>query len=550
MSDTPKTEDRTAEGTVAIDGNELVGTIPYNRIGFAGPRRQKEVISPGAFAAANLGRMVAIVGHDELGQVPLGKFNGTLTAEDREDGSGFEWRCQLPDSPLGQNVREAVKRGDLSGTSWRMVVPRDGERNENGVRHIDRVSELHHVCVTHLPAYPDASVELREEDIAPADDEAAEGEPQTTKTTPTAESAATPEEGTKVPDRENGGGGLAVEDRVEAGDVTTTPAERVTDAMRAVPAGEIRRLTLVEYEPWEDRTLTLATAAPVEPEDLSTVLFDLLRPASVLLASGVPVIPTNRKEWSAPTITGDIDPEWLDELEQFPYSDLELGEFKVKPRKVGAIVKGSSEAFEDSNPDLMAAVQSNLATVMALKIDREGIVGNSAKGFKGLATMSGTQSLEMGEAALTNYDPIVAAAALLAEAQVPGPYAVLMHPRHAASLDRLRVTTAVAGTSGPELVMGNAPLPRPAGLPPIYSTPNVGLTAGTSGKKDRAPIIVYAPNQLALVRRKETEMVVDRSQEFDTDAVLVRARARCALGTAHPQSVVVIKNVGAPAITL
>jgi HK97 family phage major capsid protein len=227
-----------------------------------------------------------------------------------------------------------------------------------------------------------------------------------------------------------------------------------------------------------------------------------------------------------------------------------LSELKATPRKVAQRVIASSESLDDSSPDLMNIVQQNLATALALKIDREGIVGNSSKGFKGLGTMSGTQSLNGAEKVLESYDAIVAAVGLLAEAQVPGPYAVLMHPRHAASLDRLRVVSAVAGESGPELVMGNAPLPRPSGLPPIYSTPNVGFTAAGGGKKDRAPIIVYSPSQLAMIRRKETEMVVDRSREFDTDEVVIRAIARCCLTTAYPQSIVVIKDVQAPAITL
>jgi HK97 family phage major capsid protein/HK97 family phage prohead protease len=532
MSDTPKPEDRSAEGTVAVEGNELVGTIPYNRVGLAGPRRQKEMIRPGAFATTRLDRMVAIVGHDESSQVPLGRYSATLTAEDREDGQAFEWRVPLPDSPLGQNVREAVKRGDLSGTSWRMLVPRDGERMVDGVRHIDRISELHHVCVTHLPAYPDASVELREEETAPAEDETAEGQTQTTETTPTAESA-NPEEGTQMPHRENGAGGLAVEDRVEAGDATT-PQERISDAMRAVPEGEVR-------------SLTLSSADPVEPEDLSTFVFDLLRPRSVLMASGVAVVPTSRKEWSAPTIVGDIDPAFVGELEEIPLSDPELSELKATPRKVAALVKGSSEAFDDSNPDLMAIVQQNLATALALKIDAEGLVGNSAKGFRGLLTMEGTQSLDMAKAAMDNYDAIIAAVGLLAEAQVPGPFAVIAHPRVATYLDRLRGVTAVAGGSGPELVKLNTPLPRPEGLPPVYVSPQIGIKTGSP---DTSSVVVYSPSQLAMIRRKETEIVIDRSQEFDHDAVFIRGIARCALATAYPQSIVVIKNVKSPAVVL
>lgn len=495
---------------LTIEGNRLCGLIPYG-IESRDLGGWTEVIEPGALAGADMSDLVATLNH---AGIPLGRFDSTLTIEDRDDG--LSWSCELPEGPTGQDVRAAVERGDLRESSWRMVVGKDSWTGTT--RRISEIRSLRDVAVVTTGAYPaDATrVELRERPEPPA---------------PT---PPNPQE-TEVKDRENRGGGLVVEDR--AADLNPDIETRIYDAMRGVPKGE-------------SRSLTLASADPVEPEDLSQFVFDLLREPSVLLRSGVPVIATNRKEWVAPTITGDVDADWVGEAEEIPASDPTLSELKATPRKVAQRVIGSSEAFDDSSPDLMRLVQQNLATALALKIDKEGIVGNSSKGFKGLTTISGTQTLNMGEAVLENYDPLVAAVALLAEANVPGPYAILMHPRHAASLDRLREVMAVAGEEGPELIVGNAPLGRPEGLPPIYVTPNTGFTAKSGEKVDRAPIVVYSPSQLAMIRRKEAEMVVDRSAEFDTDEVVVRAIARCCLTTAYPQSICVIKDVAAPKIEL
>ena len=82
---------------------------------------------------------------------------GTLRLFDEQRGLRFE--LDLPDSPLGENVREAVGRGDLDGASFRFVV---GDEDWDGdVRTVDTVKELHDVTIATFAAYPAASVELR-----------------------------------------------------------------------------------------------------------------------------------------------------------------------------------------------------------------------------------------------------------------------------------------------------------------------------------------------------------------------------------------------------
>lgn len=493
-------EERSAPAALTIEGNRLHGLIPYS-VESRDLGGWTEIIEPGALDSADMGDLVATLNH---AGVPLGRFDSTLKVENRDDG--LAWSVELGDGPTAQDVRAAVERGDLRESSWRMVVGKD---NWTGTtRHVTEIRSLRDVAVVTTGAYPAEStrVELRERPEPPAPTPPNQEEPKV------------------KPNRENRGGGLAVEDRNEAGaDIES----RVFDAMRAVPKGE-------------SRDLTHATAEPVEPPELSTYLWDLLRPQSIVLASGVPVIPTDRKKVNWPTLTEDMAVAFYGELEEIEKDEPEFDEFELEPKAIKGLARGSSEALEDSNPDLLRIVQANLATVMGLKFDAQALAGSAgSKAFDGLTKLAG-QELDMAEAAFADYDPIIAAVGLLAEAQVPGPYAVAMHPRVATSLDRLKEFNTEET---------NVPLPRPAGLPPIWVSSQLPIKTA-SEKPDTSSVIVYAPNSLVCVRRREVTIEVDRSQEFDHDAVFVRGRARAILGTQYPEAIVHIQNVASPEITL
>ncbi len=116
-----------------------------------------ERIAPGAFAPV-LGNadVRCLLNHDP--NSVLGRTrSGTLRLTDEQRGLRFE--CDLPDSPLGQNVREAVKRGDVDGASFRFAVGQDAW--DGDVRTVTAIKELHDVTVATYGAYPAASVELR-----------------------------------------------------------------------------------------------------------------------------------------------------------------------------------------------------------------------------------------------------------------------------------------------------------------------------------------------------------------------------------------------------
>src|SRR5829696_4714451 len=148
-------EDRSAPVTDAaptVDGRRLRGIIPYG-VESRDLGGYREVIDPGALANADLSDLIATREHDRARL--LGRHPTTLTTEDRSDG--FAWAVDLPNSPVGEDVRVAVERGDLRASSWRQVVARD--RWEGNVRHVEQVSHLLDVCVTAAPAYAAAAAE-------------------------------------------------------------------------------------------------------------------------------------------------------------------------------------------------------------------------------------------------------------------------------------------------------------------------------------------------------------------------------------------------------
>ncbi len=159
----PETETKAPEQrTIDVDvedidsrGRTLVGyAAVYGAVADLGDF--KETISRGAFATVLDADVRALLNHDP-NQVLGRTKSGTLRLYDEPRGLRFE--IDVPDSPLGENVRAAVRRGDIDGASFRFRVGED--RWSGDLRTIDSVAALHDVTLATYPAYPDSSVELR-----------------------------------------------------------------------------------------------------------------------------------------------------------------------------------------------------------------------------------------------------------------------------------------------------------------------------------------------------------------------------------------------------
>lgn len=149
----------------AQDGKPLVATgyaavfgkrsLPLGRDAFV------EVVSPRAFRKTlKEADVLALFNHDPA-QL-LGRTDAR-TLRLSVDEEGLRYEVDLPDTTLGRDVAELLRRGDLQGSSFGFQVIRDSWAElEDGtpLRTLEEV-RLFDVGPVTSPAYPDASAALR-----------------------------------------------------------------------------------------------------------------------------------------------------------------------------------------------------------------------------------------------------------------------------------------------------------------------------------------------------------------------------------------------------
>ncbi len=122
-----------------------------------------EQIAPGAFRRSLESRRNIRALYDHQTGAVLGTTQAH-TLELREDSHGLHFTLELPDTSVGRDVAELVKRGDVSGCSFGFRVNPHGEKWERradvAVRTLTDVT-LAEITLTADPAYADTEVALR-----------------------------------------------------------------------------------------------------------------------------------------------------------------------------------------------------------------------------------------------------------------------------------------------------------------------------------------------------------------------------------------------------
>jgi uncharacterized protein len=153
-----------------------------------------ETIQRGAFSGVLDGDVRCLLNHDA--NVVLGRTkSGRLRLHDEQRGLRFE--VDMPDSRA--DLREAVRRGDIDGASFRFRVAEDqwdGDR-----RTITRIGELRDITLATYPAYPQTSIELRTRPETNAAQEVKEAVEDETKTEERTEEARPPAGSLRVEER-------------------------------------------------------------------------------------------------------------------------------------------------------------------------------------------------------------------------------------------------------------------------------------------------------------------------------------------------------------
>ena len=156
------TEIETKEEERTISGYAIVFNDKSKNLG-----NFQEIISPTALDNTDLSNTFLYRQHDE-NKVLASSKSGTLNLQITTRGLYFS--ATLPDTALGQDTYELIKRGDLSSMSFGFYVRKDSfdMTQSPSVRTVLDIAALKEISVVNFPAYESSTVSKRAEDMADA----------------------------------------------------------------------------------------------------------------------------------------------------------------------------------------------------------------------------------------------------------------------------------------------------------------------------------------------------------------------------------------------
>lgn len=526
-----------------------------------------ETIAPGALdGVLERSDVLALLNHDMARGVLARsrKGQGSLTLE--VDSKGLLYRFEAPNTALGDELLEGVRRGDISQSSFAFTVEDEKwDKEEDGryVRTILRFSELFDVSPVYHPAYLETSVDTRgldafkaaraEEEDDPKDDpdakEPADDTPDDDKDPQEEEPQdkdSCDEGDDKKDDRNNdnnnnlintttkmkkekfsllGAIRAVAENRTLDGVAAQVVAEgrKGADSVAGVNASGQIQLPL-EYDSekrFEDTPSGILAsqndeAATYGGEAVPTELFDILGPLQermVLTQLGARMLNlTSNVElaaYSGATVT------WENEIAKAKDGSGKFSKIKLQPKRITAKIPISKQFLLQTSPSAEAMIRQDLIDAVALKL-QQTIFGAA----KGTDTMP--QGLLYGvsaESAAVTFADVVQWEAALEEAKILGEKKYVLSPSAKAILR----TTKVDEGSG-RMVMENGEV---AGVPAL-----------STGSVQQKGLIVGDWSQLVIGSFGALDLTVDPYKLADSAQILLVVNAWFDYAVTRPEAFV------------
>lgn len=151
------------EGSRTVEGYALLFDKASQPMGWAG--NWVERIAPGALdGVLEKSDVLCVLNHNENRGVLARwrKGEGSLTLE--VDEKGLLYRFEAPNTVLGDELLESIRRGDILASSFAFTVEEDQWIKRNDKSHeriIKRFGQLFDVSPVYRPAYEDTTVAVR-----------------------------------------------------------------------------------------------------------------------------------------------------------------------------------------------------------------------------------------------------------------------------------------------------------------------------------------------------------------------------------------------------
>jgi HK97 family phage prohead protease len=164
-------ESRTLVGYALKFGTRSVNLTPWSSW-----REVYEILEPGCISMEMLNRQDVVFTAFHNREKVLGRCtNGKGTLRMSIDSVGLRIECEMPNTELGNEMLELVKRGDLFGMSFAYTTDEDDRENavsyareadkdgkEVWLRHVKRIDNMYDVTGAASPAYEDTEISQRE----------------------------------------------------------------------------------------------------------------------------------------------------------------------------------------------------------------------------------------------------------------------------------------------------------------------------------------------------------------------------------------------------
>jgi HK97 family phage major capsid protein len=158
-------------------------------------------------------------------------------------------------------------------------------------------------------------------------------------------------------------------------------------AMRAVAAaGGDRAQAVAIAEGWgqsglfaQQSGLTGPAGGFLIPEDVSSELIELLRPASVVMSFNPVFLPMNNGNFTMGRINTGTTASYIGELQDVPATGMTLGQMKLSSKKLGALVPISNDLLKSASTQADAVVRDDMVLSMATRMDLAFLRGSGSQ---------------------------------------------------------------------------------------------------------------------------------------------------------------------------
>lgn len=474
--------------TRTVEGYAIVFNCPSEDMGFT------ETIAPSAVTEDVINRsdVFALFNHDTnkvLARCKYGTGSLSLSIDDR----GLKYSFEVPNTELGNELLEHLRRGEIDGSSFAFIVSSDEGsevwENINGTTHrtINKIECLVDVSPVWTPAYSATSVSARaleklnemeqeklnevtkEEVTEEVVDKVEEEEPTNTEEEEEKETKANEEEEEKetrnhkfINQRQTMKQRFSLLKAIKAV-AENRSIDDITAAVNNAGMQEMRKAGLNTigqiYLPTEKRAVSVATEGV---DVVATDLYDIIEPLrakNVLLNAGAKFYTGLSNNVQLPVMTG-ANVGWAGEVGDAADGGTAFGNVVLQPKRLTAFVDISKMLLAQDSIGVENAIRMDLINAINSKLEAT-ILGKDPKTLDKPAGMFNGKT----PTKVIDFEGIVGLEALVEEKNVLGDIAYIASPSAKASFRNM-----MKGSKGTAQL---AYIDSSLDGTPVYSTSNV-----------------------------------------------------------------------------